>query len=77
MINNGKEHDLALNPIGKARESMIQLVFAEKLFIDNAVKSDSVVKMCSDYAKNISPQGLTVRILFLMQFAVCRNTIGC
>ena len=32
---------------------MIQLVFAEKLFIDKAVKSDSVVKMCSDYAKNI------------------------
>lgn len=53
LTNNGKEHDLALKPIGKARESMIQLVFAEKLFIDNAVKSDSVVKMCSDYAKNI------------------------
>lgn len=53
LTYNGKEHDLSLHPIGKARESMIQLVFAEKLFIDNTVKRDSVVKMCSDYAKNI------------------------
>ena len=52
LINNNIGHDLKLLPVGKARECMIQLVFNEKLYIDNRVKRTSVIKICSDYARN-------------------------
>ena len=51
LINNNIGHDLKLLPIGKARECMIQLIFNEKLYIDNRVKRSSVIKICLDYAK--------------------------
>ncbi len=52
IINNHIGHDLKLLPVGKARECIIQLVFNEQLYIDNRVKRTSVIKICSDYARN-------------------------
>lgn len=53
IVDNGNGDNLELHPIGYARESIIQLIFSEKLFIGNVIKHSSVVKLCFDCAKSI------------------------
>lgn len=53
---------LILHPIGKGRDSLIKIIYDQNIYKASDINVDSIVKLCSDYAKSANKNACTAHM---------------
>ena len=53
---------IQLTPVGEGRKALIKAIYKKSIFESSSTKSDIVIKLCSDYAKNDIFDGETAKM---------------
>lgn len=53
---------LLLHPIGEGREALIKIIYDQNIYTKSDINKDSIIKLCSDYAKSINKNAYTANI---------------
>lgn len=53
---------LLLHPIGEGREALIKIIYEQSAYTKSDINTDSVIKLCSDYAKSASKEAHTANM---------------
>ena len=53
---------LLLHPIGEGREALIKIIYEQSAHTKSDINTDSIIKLCSDYAKSVSKEAHTANM---------------
>ena len=53
---------LLLHPMGEGRDALIKIIFEQNLYVESDINVDSIIKLCSDYAKSASKEARTANM---------------
>ncbi len=53
---------LLLHPMGEGREALIKIIYEQSAHIKSNINTDSIIKLCSDYAKSASKEAHTANM---------------
>ena len=53
---------LLLHPIGEGRDALIKIIYEQNAYTKSGINMDSIIKLCSDYAKNTNKEANTANM---------------